>query len=69
MEGSLFIEMVEGAAEARGDTPVPREYIFVALDKINHNEIDVERYPLGSPSLKGVYRASLDLYLADQKIH
>ncbi len=68
VENSL-IEFVENAAKVRKDTPLPREYIIDALKKIDNGDVEVERYPMGSPSLKGVYEVALELYEADQTRH
>ena len=69
MTESSLIELVENVAKARKDAPLPREYIVDALGKIENGDVDVERYPMGSPSLKGVYEIALRLYDADQTRH
>lgn len=50
-----FIELVEGAAKARDEMPVPRKFIVQAIGKISCGEVEVGRYPLGSPTLKSVF--------------
>ena len=57
-----LIELIEKSAKARGESFVPRDYIVEALEKIENGEIDVERYPTGVPSLKGVYAAAQKIY-------
>jgi len=68
VENSL-IELVENAAKARKDAPLPRKYIIDALKKIDNGDVEVERYPMGHPSLKGAYKIALELYEANQTIH
>jgi len=62
-----MMELVEKAAEARGDCFVPREFIVKALCKIERGEVEVERYSMtGAPSLKGVYNLALELWQEKQ---
>ncbi len=65
VEESL-IELVEEVARVREDAPIPRDYIIDALRRIENGDVEVERYLVGSPSLKGVYEIALGLYEADQ---
>ncbi len=69
MTESSLIELIEDVAKVRKDMPLPREYIIDALKKIEDGDIEVERYPMGNPSLKGVYDIALELYEADQTRH
>ncbi|MEK7583763.1 MAG: hypothetical protein AAB490_00830 [Patescibacteria group bacterium] len=57
-----LIDLIEGAAQARGEMPVPREYIVLALTRIAEGAESVETYPLGSPSLKGAFDVAARLY-------
>ena len=50
-----LISLVEAAAQARNQPPVPRQFIEEALRRINAGEEEVSRYPMGSPSLRGIY--------------
>ncbi len=68
VENSL-IELVENVAKARNDVLLPREYIIDALEKIDNGDVEVEKYPMGNPSLKGVYEVALELYEANQTRH
>ncbi len=54
-----FAELVEGAAQARGNPPVARSFIEEALRKINANEVEVTKYPSGSPTLRAVYEVAV----------
>jgi hypothetical protein len=56
-----LVELVEGAAKARGDTPVPRRFIKEALQRIERNEEQVTRYLAGAPSLIEVYEIAMRL--------
>lgn len=56
-----FIELVEGAAKARGEASIPREYIVDALEIIERKEADAERYPGGVPSMKDVFDLAVQL--------
>ena len=56
-----LVEMAEGAAKARGEIPVPREFIIKALQKIETGDVDIERYPTGQPSLKGIFKLAAEL--------
>jgi len=69
MTESPLIEMVENAAKVRKDATLPREYIIDALKKIDKGDIEVEKYPMGYPSLKGVYEIALGLYESNQTRH
>jgi hypothetical protein len=54
-EEDSFINLVEATAQARGEPSVDRLYIREALRRINSGQENVQRYPLGKPSLKDVY--------------
>lgn len=56
-----LIDLVEQAAGARNEPPVPRRYIEEALRRINDGQEKVPQYPTGSPSLKGVYDIAVKL--------
>jgi len=62
MDISTTIDLVESSAEVRGDPKIPRDFITEALEKIESGEEDVVRYPMGGPSLKGVYEIAQRLY-------
>jgi hypothetical protein len=62
MKENSLAELVEDAAKARNDAKVPREYINDALNRIERGQTEVERYPTGHPTLKGVYGIALELY-------
>jgi len=52
----FYISLVESAAKLRGDPPVARQYIEEAMQQIDsRKEVEVDRYPTGRPSLKGIY--------------
>lgn len=57
-----IIELVEGAALARKEPKIPRDFITEALERVNSGKEIVERYPTGAPSLKGVYNIASRLY-------
>jgi len=57
-----LIRLIEESAEIRGNSPVPRDYIVEALERIELGEINVRRYPMGKPTLRGVYEVALELY-------
>jgi hypothetical protein len=63
-----LVELVEKAAKARGETTVPRDYIVEALERLQCGELQVERYPGGAPSLKGVYEIANRLYTEQKTI-
>lgn len=56
-----LVGLVESAAQARNEPPVPRQYIEEALRQIGAGEKKVLRYPFGSPSLKEVYNIAVEL--------
>jgi len=62
MDTSTMIDLIESSAEVRGDPKIPRDFITEALEKIASGEEEVERYPMGGPSMKGVYRIAHRLY-------
>jgi hypothetical protein len=49
-----FVTLVQGAIQARGERPIPRRFIRDALETIERDEVEVERYPTGAPSLRAV---------------
>ncbi|PIR98331.1 MAG: hypothetical protein COT88_02350 [Candidatus Colwellbacteria bacterium CG10_big_fil_rev_8_21_14_0_10_41_28] len=55
-------ELVEGAAEARGEAPIPRDFIVEAMEKIELGEEQAERYPTGMPTLKSIFEVGKKLY-------
>jgi len=57
-----FANLVELAAEARGNQQVPRKFIDEAIAKIEKGEMKTEQYPSGMPSLRGVYDIALALF-------
>ncbi len=61
MDQQEFIDLVERAAQARDEPPVPRQYIEEALRRIDAGQEEVTRYPMGAPSLKGVYDIAVTL--------
>lgn len=61
-QNSHLIDLVEGAAKFRGDQVIPRDFIAEALERVGNNQETVERYPLGKPSLKGVYEIASRLH-------
>ena len=61
MADTSLIELVEQAAKARNEPPVPRRYIEEALQRIDAGQEDVVRYPTGSPSLGAVYDVAVGL--------
>ncbi len=69
MTENTLIKLVENAAKDRKDVPISRKYIIDALEKIDRGDAEVERYPMGHPSLKGVYEIALGLYEAGQTRH
>jgi hypothetical protein len=48
-------ELVESAAQSRKEPVVAREHILEAIRRIDAGEETVETYPMGDPSLRGVY--------------
>lgn len=64
-----LVELIEETAKIRGDDPIPREFIEKALEKIETGEIEVERYPMGDPSLSGVYEIASQLYVDTMTKH
>jgi len=66
MAEKSLVELIENAAEAREDPRIPRDYICNALGKIERNEVEIERYPTGQPSLKAVYDVAFNLYMHDR---
>ena len=62
IENSKMIELVEVAAQVRHDPKVPQDFIFEALERVNRGQEVVEEYPLGAPSLKGIYDIATRLY-------
>ncbi len=64
MNNQELVILVEQAAQARGETPIPREYIIKALERIERGEEKVEQYPVGTPSLKGVFEIAVKYYKA-----
>jgi len=69
MTGRPLVELVEGAAMARKDAPIPRDYILDALEKIEKGYIEIEKYPTGHPSLKEVYDIASEMYEKDQLVN
>lgn len=60
-----LIALIEQSAKARGEEPlVPRKFIAKALEKIENGGEEVEKYPTGAPSLKGVYEIAVKLFNA-----
>ncbi len=62
---SNMAELVEVAAKARNEEPVPRDFINEILEKISSGEIKLtedEKYPTGAPSLRVVYNLAKKLY-------
>jgi len=55
MSDKTLAELVENAAKVRKNLPVERKYIDEALSRIDAGQEEVDSYPLGGPSLKGVY--------------
>lgn len=68
MDQELVI-LVEKAAETRGEISIPREHIIKALEKIEDGGEQVERYPSGSPSLKGVFNIATKLHAETMSQH
>ena len=64
-----FVRMVEGAAKARGEIAVPREFIVAAIERIEVGEYTVTRYPSGMPSLKDVFDVAIMLHAETQIKH
>lgn len=61
-----FIELVEQAANARNEMPIPRWCIEEALRRIVDGREEVSYwYPSGFPSLKGVYDVAVKLESAE----
>ncbi len=58
-------DLVNGAAKARGDKPLPGGVIEEALERIGAGIVDAESYPTGVPSLKSVYDIARDLALGE----
>ena len=61
MVDASLVNLVEKAAEARDDPVVPREHIVKVLGDIDNGACEVERYPTGLPTLRGVYELALGL--------
>lgn len=57
---------VETAAAMRKESIVARRYIDEAILKIESGEVEVERYPMGAPSLVAVYNLAKEIELAAQ---
>ncbi len=57
-----MVDMVEKAAGMRGDAIIPSEFTRKALEMAEKGEVEIERYPLGAPTLKGIYDLSLKLF-------
>lgn len=62
MKTSISVELVESIAKARGDQPVPRDFVTEALERVGTGKEDVDRYPDGAPSALGVYKIASRLY-------
>lgn len=58
--GDEFVDLVIDAACVRDEDPIERKWVEAALESIKKGA-KVERYPLGSPSLKGVYDLAVQL--------
>ena len=57
-----LVGLVEDAARARRETPIPRKFIISTLQKIEAGEVEVERFPMGNPSLKSIFNIATKLY-------
>ena len=57
-----WIDLIEAKANIRGDPIVPRDYIVEAIEKIERNEVLIERYPRGQPTFREFYRVASQLY-------
>lgn len=57
-----LIELINGAAKARNELPVPKQYIEEALRRIDAGQEEVIRYPNGNPSLKDAYDVAARLF-------
>lgn len=64
MVDAVLVGMVEKAAMVREDPRVPRDYIIQALEDIDAGRVEVERYPLGKPTLRGVYDIASRMYFS-----
>lgn len=62
-EQAELIPLVEAAIVARGEEPVPRRHLAVALERIQSgDEMGTLWYPTGTPSLKSVADIGRRLY-------
>ena len=59
---NTLVTLVEGAAIARGEEIIHRDFIVEALERVEKGKEIVQRYPTGAPSLKEVYDVALRLY-------
>ena len=57
-----YVSLVETAAEARHEDPIPRAYIIEVLDMVDRGEAKVKRYPLGVPCLRSVFEIAKKLH-------
>ena len=60
-------QIVEDAATLREEPSIPRKFIEKALSRIDNGlELeDVECYPTGEPTLKGIYQVAARLEAAE----
>jgi hypothetical protein len=58
---SDIVDIVNGAAKARGEPPLSSESIEEAVDRVESGIADCDRYPTGAPCLKGLYEIAKEL--------
>lgn len=58
---SDIVDMVNGAARARGEPELDPKAIEEASERVESGMADCPRYPTGAPSLKGLYEIAKEL--------
>ena len=64
MSDTELLEAVKFSMKERGDKIVPDYFILEAISQINSGKADVPRYPMGAPTMIGVYQLACKLKIA-----
>jgi hypothetical protein len=56
-----LVEMVNGAACARGEKELMSEVIIEAFQRVKAGIVECATYPTGAPTLKGLYEIAAEL--------
>jgi hypothetical protein len=56
-----IVEMVNGAAQARGDVELTTEAIVEAFGRVEAGIVECARYPSGAPTLTGLYEIAAEI--------